>query len=136
MLQSARAGGAPGTNRFRGAALVLAFVLLVALQGCSGPGVDGAAVQPAATPVSASAAAPAASPAQAPVPGRASGRCTTGLAPDVLAALVAKLRADPAALPLLRLRLADIETNLDNLAIYNKDLRDDLARLAGRSVPQ
>lgn len=62
--------------------------------------------------------------------------CTTGLAPDVLAALVAKLRADPAALPLLRLRLADIETNLSNLAIYNKDLRDGLARLAGRSVPQ
>ena len=68
-LQSARAGGAPGTKRFRGATLLLAFGLLLALQGCSGPGVDGTAVAPAANPVSASAAAPAASPPQAPVPG-------------------------------------------------------------------
>lgn len=62
--------------------------------------------------------------------------CSPGLAPDPLASAAALLRNDPAVLPLLRLRLADVDTNLANLVTYNKDLRDGLARLAGRPIPR
>lgn len=56
--------------------------------------------------------------------------CTTGLPADVVAHNVGLLRANPDLAPLLRLRIADIETSLFNLTVYYKDIRESLARLA------
>jgi hypothetical protein len=57
-------------------------------------------------------------------------RCSTGLAADVIAENVAALRANRDLVGLLRLRIADVETSLFNLATYYKDIRESLARLA------
>jgi hypothetical protein len=56
--------------------------------------------------------------------------CEPALEPAQLSAAVASLRADPAALQLLRLRLADVETGLSNLRVFNRTLRNGLAALA------
>ena len=58
--------------------------------------------------------------------------CRLGMPAGELAAASATLRTDPAALPLLRLRLADVETGVSNLTVYNRDLRSRLAAEAGR----
>ncbi len=55
--------------------------------------------------------------------------CTTGLPPEVLADAVARLRANPDMLPLLRLRLLDVETSVSNLTNYYRSLRSGLAAL-------
>nr|MBP6627352.1 hypothetical protein [Arenimonas sp.] len=55
--------------------------------------------------------------------------CTTGLPPEVLADAVARLRANPDVLPLLRLRLLDVETSVSNLTNYYRSIREGLAAL-------
>lgn len=55
--------------------------------------------------------------------------CTTGLAPEEIAGAIARLHGDPDALAMLRLRLADTQTALFNLTVYNRDLHDGLAVL-------
>jgi hypothetical protein len=40
---------------------------------------------------------------------------------DTIAASAALLRSDPELIPLLRLRIADLETNLGNLLVYEGD---------------
>jgi hypothetical protein len=61
--------------------------------------------------------------------------CSTGLPPEVLADSVARLRANPQLLPLLRLRLLDVQTSLFNLTVYYRDMREALALMAGRPGP-
>lgn len=56
--------------------------------------------------------------------------CSTGLSPEVLADSVARLRANPQLLPLLRLRLLDVQTSLFNLTVYYRDMRESLAQMA------
>ena len=55
--------------------------------------------------------------------------CTTGLSPEQLADAVARLRANPDLLPLLRLRLLDVETSVSNLTNYYRSIREGLAAL-------
>ena len=57
--------------------------------------------------------------------------CSPNLSPAELAAATGILRTDKDALPLLRLRIADVETNVTNLTVYSKNLRDGLRGLAG-----
>ena len=59
--------------------------------------------------------------------------CSKGLPVETIAAAAARLRADPEAIRLLRLRVADVDTGLSNLRIYNVDMRDGLRAVAGRS---
>lgn len=57
--------------------------------------------------------------------------CTTELSAEAIAASAAMLRADPAFAAALRLRIADLGTDLGNLTWYYKDdLRDRLHALA------
>lgn len=56
--------------------------------------------------------------------------CSTGLTPDALAAAASILRNDKLALPLLRLRLADVRTNVDLLAKFFDYMRKGLQQLA------
>lgn len=58
--------------------------------------------------------------------------CSPGLAPEIVARSAAMLRADPQFLQLLRLRIADVSTNKDNLAAYYPEVRNGLRTLAGR----
>ena len=58
--------------------------------------------------------------------------CSLPLSPDAIAQAAGILRNDKAVLPLLRLRIADTQTSLDNLARYNQNIRDDLRALAAR----
>ncbi|MCX7032486.1 MAG: hypothetical protein NT046_00715 [Arenimonas sp.] len=55
--------------------------------------------------------------------------CTTGLSPAQLADAVARLRTNPDLLPLLRLRLLDVETSLSNFTSLNPGSREALAEL-------
>ena len=57
--------------------------------------------------------------------------CSPNLSPAEVAAATGILRTDKDALPLLRLRIADVETNVTNLTVYSKNLRDGLRGLAG-----
>ncbi len=59
--------------------------------------------------------------------------CSTGLTAETIAAAAASLRTDKDALRLLRLRVADVNTGLSNLRIYNADVRDGLRAVAGRA---
>lgn len=56
--------------------------------------------------------------------------CSTGLPADVIAENAAILRADTALVPLLRMRIADVDTNLRSFTVYKKDFRDGLRALA------
>jgi hypothetical protein len=56
--------------------------------------------------------------------------CDPGIDPAQVSVAVASLRGDPAALQRLRLRLADVETALSNLRVFNRTLRTGLASLA------
>jgi len=56
--------------------------------------------------------------------------CATGLPADTLAAAVALLRNDPQAVPLMRLRVSDVETGLQNLTFFFADLRSALRAAA------
>lgn len=56
--------------------------------------------------------------------------CSTGLPADVIANNAAILRADAELVPLLRMRIADVDTNLGSFTVYNKDIRDGLRALA------
>ena len=58
--------------------------------------------------------------------------CSLRLPPAAIVQAAAILRGDNAVLPLLRLRIADLQTSIDNLAIFNKDIRDDLRAVAAR----
>lgn len=56
--------------------------------------------------------------------------CSTGLPADVIAKNVAMLRGDAELVPLLRMRISDMNTNLGSFTVYNKDIRDGLRALA------
>lgn len=56
--------------------------------------------------------------------------CTSGLPPQVIAASAAALRSDPQFLQFLRLRIADVGTNQDNLTITYKKIRAGLQTIA------
>ncbi|HVV97498.1 MAG TPA: hypothetical protein VHC92_10210 [Rhodanobacteraceae bacterium] len=60
--------------------------------------------------------------------------CSPKLAPEVVATSAEALRDDPEFLRLLRLRIADLGTNQDNLKIYYPEVRNGLKALA-RSTP-
>lgn len=59
--------------------------------------------------------------------------CSTGLSAESVAGAVAILRNDPDAISLLRLRYADVESSLFNLATNNASLRDGLRAIAKAS---
>lgn len=56
--------------------------------------------------------------------------CSPGLSPSAMAASAAILRNDPHFLEFLRLRIADIETNLGNLTVSYGDIRKGLRAVA------
>ena len=56
--------------------------------------------------------------------------CTTGLPPELIDASAAALRADPQLLPLLRLRIADLDTRLYDLTGNNRDTYEFLLATA------
>ena len=56
--------------------------------------------------------------------------CSTGLSPQAIAASAAALRNDPQFIQFLRLRIADVGTNQDNLTINYKNIRDGLQAIA------
>lgn len=58
--------------------------------------------------------------------------CSLRLSPEAIAQAAAILRTDKAVLPLLRLRIADLQTSLDNLARYNQNIRGDLRAVAAQ----
>lgn len=58
--------------------------------------------------------------------------CSTGLPVETIAAAAARLRADPEAIRLLRLRVADVDTGVSNLTVYFADLRAGLRAVVGR----
>lgn len=61
--------------------------------------------------------------------------CSSGLSPGAMAASAAILRNDPHFLEFLRLRIADIETNLGNLTVSYGDIREGL-RAVAREKPR
>jgi hypothetical protein len=56
--------------------------------------------------------------------------CSTGLPANVIATTAAVLRNDTELVPLLRQRIADVDTNLGSFTIYNKDIMDGLHAIA------
>jgi hypothetical protein len=59
--------------------------------------------------------------------------CSTGLAPATIAASDEILKKDPRLLSLLRLRIADIKTDLGNMTVYYAhDIREPLRRIGAR----
>ena len=56
--------------------------------------------------------------------------CQTGLSTDVIEDAVKRLRANDALIPLLRLRIADLETRLVDLTGNNKDVMQGLQAIA------
>jgi phage baseplate assembly protein W len=56
--------------------------------------------------------------------------CRTGLPTDVIDHAVNSLRANEALIPLLRLRIADLETRLVDLTGNNKDVMQELQAIA------
>lgn len=56
--------------------------------------------------------------------------CRTGLSTDVIEDAVKRLRANEALIPLLRLRIADLETRLVDLTGNNKDVMQGLQAIA------
>lgn len=56
--------------------------------------------------------------------------CTPGLSADTIKAAAGILREDPEALRLLRLRVADVDTGMSNLTLYNATMRDGLRAIA------
>ena len=56
--------------------------------------------------------------------------CSTGLPADAIAKNAAILRSDTELVPLLRMRIADVDTNLGSFTVYDKDIRDGLRALA------
>ena len=56
--------------------------------------------------------------------------CSPGLSPSAITVSAAILRNDPHFLEFLRLRIADIETNLGNLTVSYRDIRDGLRAIA------
>jgi len=57
-------------------------------------------------------------------------RCKTGLSPEVVAVSAQALRANAALLPLLRLRVADVETRLGDLKGPNREFLERLRAIA------
>lgn len=58
--------------------------------------------------------------------------CSLSLPPGEIAQAASILRSDKTLLPLLRLRVADLQTSLDNLTRYSRDIRDDLRAVAAK----
>jgi hypothetical protein len=58
--------------------------------------------------------------------------CQTGLEAATAKAAADALRANPQLLPLLRLRVADIETRIADMTGNNRPLMNDLREIAGR----
>ena len=56
--------------------------------------------------------------------------CTTGLPEATITAAARTLRSDSTLVPLLRLRIADIETRLVDFTVNNKDIMDGLQAIA------
>jgi hypothetical protein len=62
--------------------------------------------------------------------------CETGLSPEQIAESAASLRSNPTLLPLLRLRIADIETRLFDLTSNNRAILENLNAIgAGEGQP-
>lgn len=59
--------------------------------------------------------------------------CQTGLDAATTHAAAEALRANPDLVPLLRLRIADIETRIGDMTSNNRPIMDDLRRIAGRA---
>ena len=55
--------------------------------------------------------------------------CSTGLPAETIAACAATLRNDPKLVPLLRLRVVDLESNIANLLVYEGDIHTALRDL-------
>lgn len=58
--------------------------------------------------------------------------CKTGLDAATVKSAAAALRANPNMLPLLRLRISDIETRIGDMTINNRSLMNDLREVTGR----
>lgn len=58
--------------------------------------------------------------------------CVLRLSPEAIAQAAAILRNDKLVLPLLRLRIADLQTSIDNVTTFNRDIRDDLRAVAAK----
>jgi phage baseplate assembly protein W len=58
--------------------------------------------------------------------------CQSGLDPATVHAAAEALRTNPNLVPLLRLRIADIETRISDMTSNNRDIMGDLRRIAGR----
>ncbi len=56
--------------------------------------------------------------------------CSLPVSPEAIRQAAAILRNDKSVLPLLRMRIADLQTLLDNLTRYNQNIRDDLRAVA------
>ena len=52
--------------------------------------------------------------------------CATGVADEAIAASVTALRSNPDLMPLLRLRVVDLESNVANLLVYEGDIHNSL----------
>lgn len=60
--------------------------------------------------------------------------CTVGLPIESIVSAAAALRSEPALLPLLRLRIADIDTRRSDLTLFNLGTLDGLRRIAQEST--
>ncbi|MEO8275538.1 MAG: hypothetical protein ABI639_04920 [Thermoanaerobaculia bacterium] len=56
--------------------------------------------------------------------------CSIDLSEEAITTAAAQVRSDAEAASLLRLRVADVETNLFNLTVYDRNLRDKLRAFA------
>lgn len=59
--------------------------------------------------------------------------CSPGLAAEAVAKSAGLLRGDSDLVRLLRLRIADVETNIGSFVVYNKDIRDGLRATVRRT---
>ncbi len=57
--------------------------------------------------------------------------CSTGLSPQAITSAATTLRSDPRFLGFLRLRIAEVESNLNRLTVNNKIIRDGLRAIVG-----
>ncbi len=56
--------------------------------------------------------------------------CSTGLSPAVIKTSASILRSNPDFIPMLRLRVVDVETNIANFLVYNKSVHPSLRAIA------
>jgi hypothetical protein len=66
----------------------------------------------------------------AAIPGILDYPCATGLPPRAISDAASALRANPSLVPMLRLRIADIETRLVDLTVNNRPILESLRAIA------